>query len=94
MANEKGREGFGDDQGTRVGRPTPGADRSTGAGAEAAEGIHSADGDRSHNDRTALEGKRTGASEGGSPAGSEPATSHDEEHESGYGGAGGAPKGG
>ena len=92
MADEKKREGFGDDQGTRVGSPTPGADRSTGAGAEASEGIHSADGERASGDRTALEGKRTGADAGGSPAGSEPATSNDHEHESGYGGAGGRPK--
>ena len=51
------RRGFGDDQGTRIGSPTP---SSTGAGAEAAEGIHSADGDREPEDRTDLEGKNTG----------------------------------
>lgn len=92
MANDESREGFGDDQGTRVGRPTPEGDRSTGAGAEAGEGIHSADGDRSRHDRTGLAGKSTGAAEGGSPAGSEPESSHDEEHQSRYGGEGGRPK--
>lgn len=30
--------GLGDDQGTRVGSPTPGAGKKTGAGAEAGEG--------------------------------------------------------
>jgi len=39
--------GLGDDQGTRVGSPTPGAGKKTGAGSEAVEGIHSADGERS-----------------------------------------------
>ena len=39
--------GFGDDQGTRVGSPTP-KDK-TGAGSEATEGIHSSDeGSESH----------------------------------------------
>ncbi len=60
----------------------------TGAGAEAAEGIHTADGDRGHGDRTALEGKPTGRSGDGERAGSEPASSHDREHQSEYGGGG------
>ncbi|HEY2853664.1 MAG TPA: hypothetical protein VGJ18_12505 [Gemmatimonadaceae bacterium] len=37
---------LGDDQGTRVGSPTPGAGKKTGAGSEATEGMHSADGER------------------------------------------------
>ena len=81
--------GLGDDQGTRVGSPTPGAGKKTGAGAEAVEGIHSADGDRSQEDRSALEGKETGRSsqeKGGDRSGSEPIESHDTEHRSKYGG--------
>lgn len=83
------RSGLGDDQGTRVGSPTPGAGRKTGAGAEAAEGIHSTGGGRSESDRSALEGKPTGRSskeEGGDQAGSEPIEGHDTEHRSKYGG--------
>src|SRR5436309_383560 len=38
-----GGGGLGDDQGTRVGSPTPGVGKKTGSGAEATEGIHSAD---------------------------------------------------
>jgi len=80
--------GLGDDQGTRVGSPTPGAGKKTGAGAEAVEGIHSADGNRSEGDRSGLEGKETGRSTqaGGDRAGSEPIESHDTEHRSKYGG--------
>ena len=81
--------GLGDDQGTRVGSPTPGAGKKTGAGAEAVEGIHSADGDRSQEDRSALEGKETGRSsqeKGGDRSGSEPVEGHDTEHRSKYGG--------
>lgn len=80
--------GLGDDQGTRVGSPTPGAGKKTGAGAEAAEGIHSADGDRPQGDHTALVGKETGRSsqQGGDRAGSEPLVSHDADHRSKYGG--------
>ena len=76
--------GLGDDQGTRVGSPTPGAGKKTGAGSEATEGVHSADGERSESDDTALEGKSTGRD--GSRAGSEPIESHDTEHRSKYGG--------
>ena len=85
------REGFGDDQGTRIGKPDEGAAKKpTGAGSEATEGIHGADGERDSSDRSALEGKETGSDEG--RAGSEPIDSHDREHESGYGGRGGSPK--
>jgi hypothetical protein len=81
--------GFGDDQGTRVGSPTPASSRRTGAGAEAAEGMHAADGERSPTDRSALEGKSAGrgsSEQGDDRAGSEPIESHDTEHRSKYGG--------
>jgi len=60
----------------------------TGMGSEATEGIHAADGDRSPDEGTALEGKDTarGESDGADRAGSEPAESHDTEHRSKYGG--------
>jgi len=76
--------GLGDDQGTRVGEPT----RKTGAGAEASEGIHSADSDRDETAHSALEGKETGRgkSDDADRAGSEPIESHDTEHRSKYGG--------
>lgn len=89
--DRSGRKGFGDDQGTRVGSPTPGnaASGKTGAGAEAAEGIHSADGSRDEDDQSALEGKETGRTSGSDGrSGSEPITSHDREHQSKYGGGG------
>jgi hypothetical protein len=65
-------------------RSTRHAPRSTptGAGSEATEGIHSADGDRSEGDRSGLEGKSTGDDR----SGSEPIESHDAEHRSKYGG--------
>ena len=85
----KDRKGFGDDQGTRIGKPDAGS-KQTGAGSEAAEGIHGADGNRDVTDHSALEGKETGTS--GGKSGSEPIDSHDREHESGYGGRGGSPK--
>ena len=114
---DAGREGFGDDQGTRVGSPTPGRERdeirepshlsesigeedeggkrrSTGAGAEAAEGEHTR-GTRDPRDRSALEDVDTGRSRPDEAtterAGSEP-LGREREHLSGYGGAGGAPK--
>lgn len=86
---------YGDDQGTRVGRPsTPHRDNdrddaessgnsgargehgmTTGAGKEAAAGIH-------------------GANDGGSGSrpGSEPLDDRETEHKPGYGGEGGAPR--
>ena len=83
-------DGLGDDQGTRIGSPTPGARTAgkTGAGSEATEGIHSADGDRDESDRSALEGKTTGRGQADSAhrSGSEPIESHDTEHRSKYGG--------
>ena len=65
-------------------RSTPNAPRPTGAGAEATEGIHNADGDRSESDNTGLEGKSK--KPGADRAGSEPIESHDTEHRSKYGG--------
>ena len=82
------RTGLGDEQGTHVGAPPPHAGKSTGAGSEASEGIHSADGDRSASDRSGLDGKATGGESEGNDdrAGSEPIESHDTEHRSKYGG--------
>ena len=86
MADDK--KGLGDDQGTRVGAPTPSGKGSTGMGSEATEGIHAADGDRDETERSSLEGKDTGRSDGidEDRSGSEPIESHDTEHRSKYGG--------
>ena len=99
-------DGYGDDQGTRVGSSderasTDQADggsrppRKTGTGSEASEGIHSArqEKGRDAEDRTGLTGKETGPGEreGGARAGSEPLASDGDQHRSGYGGSGGAP---
>ena len=101
-------DGLGDDQGTRVGAPDQGggapsqhsdappgrAERQTGVGSEASEGMHNArqEGSRPESDQTALAAEETGRSsrEGGKRAGSEPLP-EDEQHRSGYGGAGGRP---
>lgn len=115
---DSGRKGLGDDQGTRVGSPSPGSERDrtrepahlsdslgekgtqeakgkpTGAGAEAAEGVHATQG-REPGDRSALEGVDTGRTKFDEAtverAGSEP-IQREREHKSGYGGDGGAPK--
>ena len=122
-------EGFGDDGGTRVGRPdnpqranaAPGtgtgseipdaeegsildgeesrrgmtaSDRAnTGAGAEGAEGIHSAKG-RNESERSGVEHAHgePGRGEGAGLSGSEPLRHRDSEHKSGYGGEGSSPK--
>ena len=100
-------EGFGDDQGTRVGAPdqetprqhsdspTGRPERQTGAGSEASEGMHNAkgEGERREDDATGLSSQETGRSarEGGGRAGSEPLTEEGDQHRSGYGGAGGQP---
>ena len=63
--------------------------RQTGAGAEAAEGIHAADRrgrDEEHN--TALEEDSDSQADGVQRRGSEPTTSHSTEHQSSYGGGG------
>jgi hypothetical protein len=97
MATDRkdGREGLGDDQGTRVGKPEAGRSGSLGMGSEAAEGIHGAGNDREPGERTALEGKETGRDKNtdagdADRSGSEP-LSRSTEHRSGYGGSGGAP---
>lgn len=67
--------------------------RQTGAGSEASEGVHNAkDGGRPVGDPTGLSGDETGRStrEGGKRSGSEPLP-EDDQHRSGYGGAGGQP---
>jgi hypothetical protein len=89
-AGSNKRDGFGDDQGTRVGKPTPGEESSTGMGSEASEGIHGAQNDRDESDSSSLEQKSTGRS--GDRSGSEPLTDRDQEHRSNYGGAGATPK--
>ena len=73
--------------------------RKTGAGAEAAEGIHSADRSRSEEKNPALEerdfqadGDPSTSSGQAERRGSEPTTSHSTEHKSSYGGGG--PNGG
>jgi hypothetical protein len=100
-------DGLGDDQGTKVGAPNQGGgapeqhadappgrpQRQTGAGSEASEGMHNAkDGGRPEGDPTGLSGEETGRStrEGSKRAGSEPLP-EDDQHRSGYGGAGGRP---
>ena len=120
-------EGFGDDQGTRVGRPDPGraqaapssatgvpngeegsilegepsrrgmtaSDRAnTGAGAEAAEGLHGSKGDRQPGDRSGVEHAHgePGRGEGAGLSGSEPLRHRETEHKSGYGGEKADPK--
>jgi hypothetical protein len=118
--------GFGDEGGTRVGRPDEGAqaapgtgtdvpsgvegsilegeesrrgmpasDRgSTGAGAEAAEGMHGAKGKRDLRDRSGVEQAHgePGRGEGAGLSGSEPLRHRETEHKSGYGGEGAEPK--
>lgn len=59
----------------------------TGAGAEAAEGIHSADRGRDEKKNSALENTDRQA-DGDERRGSEPTTSHTTEHQSNYGGGG------
>lgn len=100
-------DGFGDDQGTRVGRPDrPARDASTGAGAEGAEGIHDVgerDADQPsgvNEHRTGREGlsedeqrrrAESGMSASGGRSGSEPLQERDRERRSGYGGSAGEP---
>ena len=61
----------------------------TGAGAEAAEGIHSADrGYRDEGENTALRDSDRQADGDDDRRGSEPTTSHSTEHKSSYGGGG------
>ena len=129
-AGETRRDGgFGDEGGTRVGRPDPAesasgpstgtnppdalegsilegeesvrgmteSDRraaaSTGAGAEAAEGMHSAPG-RSPKEKSGVDNARNEPASGNAPgrSGSEPLQERETEHKSGYGGQGSQPK--
>jgi len=99
-------DGFGDDQGTRVGAPDQSASRQhadeptgrpqrqTGVGSEATEGMHDAQqgGGRDEGDATGLSDQETGRSarDGAKRSGSEPLP-EDDQHRSGYGGAGGKP---
>lgn len=78
---------FDDEQGTRIAR------KPTGAGSEAAEGIH---GDPKHretrrdpSDKSSLTGEDTPEND---RSGSEPIHSNSHEHRDGYGGAGGTPR--
>ncbi|MFN2566424.1 MAG: hypothetical protein ABR499_15620 [Gemmatimonadaceae bacterium] len=94
------RNPHGDDQGTRIGSPDTGDESprnqsqgATGAGAEAAEAIHSADGDHDPGERSALESQPTGRETASKQerSGSEPLVDRETEHRSGYGGSAGAP---
>jgi len=102
-------DGLGDDQGTRVGAPDQSpsaprqhsdsppdrAERQTGAGSEASEGMHNAQqgGSRNESDSSGLAGQETGRStrDSAKRAGSEPLAEEGDQHRSGYGGAGGNP---
>ncbi|HYC49704.1 MAG TPA: hypothetical protein VEB19_01220 [Gemmatimonadaceae bacterium] len=79
---------FNDDQGTRR------AQKPTGAGAEAAEGIHgeprNRDQKRDPSDNTSLTDRTDETND--ARKGSEPFKSNSHEHLSGYGGKGGVPK--
>ena len=110
---DAGREGYGDDGGTRVGRPDTGRDAdvstgpssqttkeglegavfegegtgNTGAGGEAAQGIYDAQG--SGTGRGTAGGSLGGADRHDGP---ESLADRQQEHKSGYGGEGGAPR--
>jgi len=73
------------------GRSAAGA-KSTGAGSEAAEGLHAPDG-RDEGDKSAITGKTTGVGASGlrDRAGSEP-LDRQQEHKGSYGGEGGEPR--
>jgi hypothetical protein len=121
-----GREGLGDDQGTRVGSPDPdqsgtsgypgpstgptdkgiegsimedssgrgdAGEGATGAGAEAAQGVHAASGGREQ-ERAGINTTTTGQPQPGQPgwSGSEPLEGTSQPHTSGYGGEGGRPR--
>ena len=72
-----------------------GGGRSTGAGSEASEGIHAAQGGRDQSQNSSVESAGTGLSGSGGDVdrtGSEPLHGRTREHLSGYGGSGGRPK--
>ena len=72
---------------------TSAGSKSTGAGAEAAEGMHAAEGGQSQHDKTALSSKGTGREGASEPdrKGSEP-MERNKEHKGSYGGEGGSPR--
>jgi len=74
-----------------TGRSSAG-EKSTGAGSEAAEGLHAPDG-REKADKSAVTGKTTGVGASGlrDRAGSEP-LDREKEHKGSYGGEGGEPR--
>ena len=88
-ADDTGLEGsiHDDDEGR-----TSAGSKSTGAGSEAAEGMHAAEG-RSVSDKSALTSKKTGRAGSGDEerTASEPMERH-KEHKGSYGGEGGAPR--
>ena len=65
----------------------PSRGKPTGAGAEAAEGIHAADHPHTEDKNSALDNTDRQA-DGDERRGSEPTTSHSTEHKSSYGGGG------
>lgn len=92
----RGEEGYGDDQGTRVGTPSPSGregdqnerERGIGAGAEGARGMH----EQGSGSETGPEGGLSAESGDVERAGSEPLRGRQREHVSGYGGAADRPK--
>jgi hypothetical protein len=88
--DERGLEGSileGDDEGR-----TSASSKSTGAGAEAAEGMHATEG-RSQGDKSGVTNKATGRAGSGETerTGSEP-LDRTKEHKGSYGGEGGTPR--
>ena len=80
--------------GTAENAHTPSQGKSTGAGGEAAEGIHGAGSTRDESDRTSVNPRETGREDKGTRelAGSEPLVNRTQEHKGSYGGEGGAPR--
>ena len=72
---------------------TTGGSLSTGAGAEATEGMHASEGGQSQHEKTALKQKATGREGSGEEErkGSEP-MERNQEHKGSYGGEGGSPR--
>jgi len=99
LGDEQGTRVGAPDQSAKAPRehsdaPTGRPPRQTGAGSEASEGMHDAQqgGSRAEGDATGLSGQEPGRSghEGDERTGSEPLPENDQ-HRSGYGGAGGRP---
>jgi hypothetical protein len=68
--------------------PNPKRSDATGAGSEAAEGIHGASTDRDQSDHSSVEDVQA---DGDDRAGSEPLVDRETDQRGGYGGAGGKP---